>query len=85
MKRKLVSDSLNEYVHPGVGGYSLDQLERDYHKIMDETWPEVDEDIKMDFLMGEIGPLFHRGFITNIDQLREFIMGNIGDFIERNY
>ena len=76
MKTKnLVSESLNEFVHPGVGGYSLEQLEMDLKDIIDSNYAHLqmeDEDIE-DYLIHKVGPAFDRGLIGSREDLERFI------------
>jgi hypothetical protein len=73
--KKLVSENLNEFVHPGVGGYSIDQLNRDLRDIIKKNYSHLnmeDEDIT-DYLVQKVAPAFERGYIHSEDDLLNFI------------
>jgi hypothetical protein len=73
--KKLVSENLNEFVHPGVGGYSADQLERDLRDLIASDYAHLnmeEEEIK-DFLDQAAGPAFAGGYIKSQDDLIRFV------------
>ena len=73
--KNLVSKNLNEFVHPGVGGYSLDQLEMDLRNIIKKDYSYLnmeDEDIT-NYLIQKVAPRFERGYIQSEDDLISFI------------
>lgn len=73
--KKLVSESLNEFVHPGVGGYSLEQMDRDLRDIIHNQYGHLnmeEEDID-DFIIQKMAPAFDRGYIQSEEGLLKFI------------
>ena len=72
MKAKLV----NEFVHPGVGGYSLEQLEKDFYDIIKRYKLEVEPEGAKNFLAKIVGPEFDKGKISNDDDLQKIVIGN---------
>lgn len=71
----MVSGSLNEFKSQ-VGGYSADQLQRDFYDILKVYKLEVDPDGALAFLHEIVEPAFEAGNINCEDDLKKLVIGN---------
>ena len=73
----LISESLNEFIGAGVGGYSQEQLERDYKTVIsknfdsDKFTPEESTDFFRNYIYVE----YEKGNIQSQSDLYKKIMG----------
>ena len=74
----LVCKSLMEFVHPGVGGYSMDQLERDYNEILKRNFDPAQFSPKeaKAFFVNVIIPPYERGEVQTINDVNKLVMGD---------
>jgi hypothetical protein len=84
MKSQLIFESLNEFVNPGVGGYSMDQLKRDYSEIIRKNFDpaKFTDSESLDFFSNVIAPAFHREEIQGYDDLYNNVMGEAHPIME---